>query len=172
VSADTGACDVDASCTRVRDGSQVHRGLEATAATRIGAWSIGGGAMALQARREGSAVAALNGLRPVNVPAYTLKLQLGYRVASVPGLELLANGLYESERIVLPDNSLSIPSVSRMDLGLRYEQRLAASTLVWRAGVENVTNQNAWRESPFQFGHAFLFPMTPRTFAVSLQASL
>ncbi len=172
VSADTGACDVDASCTRVRDGSQVHRGLEATAATRIGEWSIGGGAMALHARREGSADAALNGLRPANVPAYTLKLQLGYRVVSLPGLELLANGLYESERIVLPDNSLGMPSVSRLDLGLRYEQRLSGSTLVWRAGVENVTNQNAWRESPFQFGHAFLFPMVPRSFAVSLQASL
>ena len=172
VSADLGSCDVDASCTRVRDGSQVHRGLEATAATRIGPWSLGGGGMALHARREGSADAALNGLRPVNVPAYTLKLQLGYRVASVPGLELLANGLYESDRIVMPDNSLSIPSVSRLDLGLRYEQRLAGGTLVWRAGVQNVTNEDAWRESPFQFGHAFLFPMAPRTFAVSLQASL
>jgi iron complex outermembrane receptor protein len=43
---------------------------------------------------------------------------------------------------------------------------------MWRAGVENVTNQNAWRESPFQFGHSYLFPMTPRTFALSLQASL
>lgn len=171
-STDTGACDVDASCTRVRDGSQVHRGLEASAATRIGAWSIGGGAMALHARRDGSADSALNGLRPVNVPVYTLKLQLGYRVAGMPGLELRANGLYESERIVMPDNSLSIPSVSRLDLGLRYEHRLAGSRLVWRAGVENVSNQNAWRESPFQFGHAFLFPMAPRTLAVSLQASL
>jgi iron complex outermembrane receptor protein len=172
VAADTGAGDLEASCTRVRDGSQVHRGLEATAATRIGAWSIGSGAMALHARREGSADGAINGLRPVNVPAYTLKLQLGYRVAGVPGLELLANGVYESERIVLPDNSLSIPSVSRLDLGLRYEQRLASSTLVWRAGAKNVSNQNAWRESPFQFGHAFLFPMAPRSFALSLQASL
>ena len=38
--------------------------------------------------------------------------------------------------------------------------------------IKNVTNQNAWRESPFQFGHSYLFPMTPRTFALSLQASL
>jgi iron complex outermembrane receptor protein len=172
VSADIGACDVDASCTRVRDGSQVHRGLEATLGARFGPWSIGGGAMALHARREGSADAAINGLRPTNVPAYTVKLQLGYRVPSAPGLELLANGLYESERVVLPDNSLSIPSVARLDLGLRYQQRLGSSVLTWRAGVENVTNEDAWRESPFQFGHAWLFPQAPRTFAVSLQASL
>jgi len=172
VSADIGSCDVDDSCTWARDGSAVHRGVEASAAARHGAWFIGAGAMALHARREGSADASLNGLRPTNVPAYTLKLQLGYRVAAVPGLELLANGLYESDRIVMPDNSLSIPSVSRLDLGLRYEQPLGKGMLVWRAGVENVTNQNAWRESPFQFAHSYLFPMAPRTFALSLQASL
>ena len=172
VSADVGACDGDDSCTRTRDGSAVHRGIEATLAGRYGPWSVGGGAMALRAQREGSADASINGLRPTNVPAYTLKLQLGYRVAALPGLELLANGLYESGRIVLPDNSLSIPSVSRVDLGLRYEQLIGQRTLVWRAGVDNVFNQDAWRQSPFQFGHSYLFPLAPRTLALSLQASL
>ena len=172
VSGDIGSCDVDDSCTWARDGSAVHRGVEASIVARYGAWSIGGGAMALHARREDSANASLNGLRPTNVPTYTMKLQLGYRVAQWPGLELLANGLYESDRIVLPDNSLSIPSVTRLDLGLLYEQPLGHGTLVWRAGVDNVTNRNAWRESPFQFAHSYLFPMSPRTFSVSLQASL
>jgi len=172
VSAAFGSCDADDSCTWVRDGKAMHRGAEATLAAQLGAWNIAGGAMALHARREDSADASLNGLRPTNVPAYTLKLQLGYRVAEVPGLELLANGVYESDRIVMPDNSLSIPSITRLDLGLRYQQALGKRTLVWRAAVENVTNQNAWRESPFQFGHSYLFPMTPRTFALSLQASL
>jgi iron complex outermembrane receptor protein len=173
VSADNGACDDSAdSCTRVRDGSAVHRGIEAGIAGRYGQWNIGGGAMALHARREGSADASINGLRPTNVPAYTVKLQLGYRVAALPGLEVLANVLYENERMVMPDNSLSIPGVSRLDLGLRYEQVVGRSTLVWRAGVENIFNRAAWRESPFQFSHSYLFPMAPRVFAVSLQASL
>lgn len=172
VSAASGSCDADDSCLWRRDGSVVHRGVEAGITARFGAWSVGGGAMALQARREDSATASLNGLRPTNVPAYTLKLQLGYRVAGVPGLEMLANGLYESDRIVLPDNSLSIPSVARLDLGLRYEQPLGKGLLVWRAGVQNVTNENSWRESPFQFDHSYLFPMAPRTFALSVQASL
>jgi len=172
VSAAFGTCDAEDSCTWARDGNAVHRGVEATLAARLGAWNIAGGAMALQARREDSADASLNGLRPTNVPAYTLKLQLGYRVAALPGLELLANGLYESDRMVLPDNSLSIPGITRLDLGLRYQQSLGKGTLTWRAGVDNVTNQNAWRESPFQFGHSYLFPMAPRTYALSLQASL
>jgi iron complex outermembrane receptor protein len=43
-------------------------------------------------------------------------------------------------------------------------------SLVWRTGVEKVTNENAWRESPSEFGHSYLFPMEPRTFALSPQA--
>lgn len=172
VSADVGSCDVDASCTRVRDGSQRHRGIEAGLNGRFGSWSLGGGVMALRATREGSADASLNGLHPVNVPELALKLQVGYRIASVPGLELLANGLYEGERMVMPDNSLSIPSVSQIDLGLRYAQTVDGMALVWRAGVYNVLNQEAWRQSPFQFAHAYLFPQAARTFALSLQASL
>ena len=172
VSTAFGSCDAGDTCTWARDGGAVHRGVEATLNAQWGAWNLAGGAMALNAKREGSADASLNGLRPTNVPAYTLKLQLGYRVAEVPGLEMLANGLYESDRIVVPDNSLSIPSVTRLDLGLRYQQPIGKGMLVWRAGVENVTNRDAWRESPFQFAHSYLFPMAPRTFAVSLQASL
>ncbi len=54
VSADIGNCDVADSCTRARDGSQVHRGVDVALAGSLGDWTIGGGAMALQARREGS----------------------------------------------------------------------------------------------------------------------
>lgn len=172
VSASAGPCDVANSCKWQRDGDVVHRGVEGTISTRVDVWSIGAGAMALQARREGSANAAINGLRPTNVPAYTLRLQLGYRVDSVPGLELLAVGAYDSERIVLSDNSLRIPGVGRLDLGLRYEQQLGPRMLTWRAGIENLTNERAWRESPYQFDHSYLFALAPRTFALSVQAQL
>lgn len=172
VSASSGRCDVANSCVWQRDGEVVHRGVDGSVAKRLGAWSLAAGAMALHARREGSATTAINGLRPTNVPAYTLRLQLGYRIDRVPGLELLAAGAYDSERIVLPDNSLRIPGVGRLDLGLRYEQQLGRRLLTWRAGVENATNERAWRESPYQFDHAYLFPLAPRTFALSVQAAL
>ena len=172
VSASSGSCDTVSSCVWKRDGEVVHRGIEGTLAARIGAFSLGAGAMALHARREGSATAAINGMRPVNVPAYTLRLQLGYRVESVPGLELLAAGAYDSNRIVLPDNSLRISGVGRVDIGLRYEQQLGRRMLTWRAGVENLANERAWRESPYQFDHSYLFPLAPRTFALSVQAEL
>lgn len=173
VSGDAGSCSGVDSCTRVRDGSQRHRGLELGLDTRFGEFSLAGGAMALQARREGSAVTpALNGLRPVNVPAYTATLQLGWEPALVPGLQLLAIGAYESNRIVMPDNSLTIPGWGRVDLGLRYRQQIGSRTLIWRAGVDNLFDDRAWRMSPMQFGHAWLFPQPARAFSASLQVQL
>ncbi len=156
----------------MRDGSQRHRGIEAGLNGRVGDWGLGGGVMALQARREGSANAALNGLRPPNVPAFAAKLQVAYRLSAVPGLELLANGLYESSRMVTPDNRLSIPGVSNLDLGLRYERVVAGRSWIWRAGVANLSNQRAWRTSPYEYAHIYLFPQPARSFALSLQASL
>ena len=38
--------------------------------------------------------------------------------------------------------------------------------------IDNLFDQRAWRESPYQFGHAYLFPLQPRTLRVSLQVDL
>jgi hypothetical protein len=44
--------------------------------------------------------------------------------------------------------------------------------LVWRAGVDNVVDRRAWQESPYQFSHVYLYPMTARTWRLSLQTDL
>jgi iron complex outermembrane receptor protein len=40
--------------------------------------------------------------------------------------------------------------------------------MTWRLGLDNATDRRAWRESPYQFGHSWLFPLAPRTLRVSL----
>ncbi|MDQ6679682.1 MAG: TonB-dependent siderophore receptor, partial [Pseudomonadota bacterium] len=122
---DIGACDVDASCIHRVDGNARHRGVEATGQAHAGAWTVDGGAQWLHARREGSADATLDGLKPTNVPAFTLKLQAGYSLAQIAGLSVRGGLVRESSRIVLPDNSTSIPGWNRFDLGARYESRNA-----------------------------------------------
>jgi len=159
-------------CTRQIDGDARHRGLEASAGWRGGPWTLQAGAQWLQARREGSVNAALNGKQPTNVPARTLKLQTRYDVATLPGLALRADLVAESRRMVLPDNSVSIPGFARLDAGLRYQQSTSGVGLVWRAGVDNLFDRRAWREAPYQFGHAYLFPQAPRTLRVSVEAAL
>ena len=168
---DVGACDVAASCERRLDGEARHRGVEAEVDWRSGPWNLRASAMALQARRQGSADAALNGLRPTNVPARSIKAQAVYNLPAVPGLALLGFITHEGERMVLPDNSIATPGWTRIDLGLRYSQRLAGRAVVWRAGIDNLTNRRAWQEAPYQFEHAYLYPLAPRSLHASAQLS-
>lgn len=176
VSSDIGTdCFTDTpgdTCTRRFDGNAHHRGLEGAAAWDLGAWRLSGSAMWLHARREGAADASLNGKRPVNVPGHTVKAGVEYRVAALPGLRLAAAMVHEGDRMVLADNSVRIPSWTRFDVGLVHQQRVAGTALTWRAGIDNLTDKRAWRESPFQYGHAYLYPLAPRTVRVSLQADL
>ena len=166
---DVGACDVTASCVKRADGTSRHTGVEAEAEWRSGAMSLRGSAMLLRARRDGSTDASLNGKRPTNVPAASLKLQAAYNVAAVPGLALLGFITHEGERMVLPDNSVATPGWTRIDLGARYAQRLGAgNTAVWRVGIDNIANQRAWKEAPYQYGHAYLYPLAPRALHASV----
>ena len=170
--ADFGACDVGSSCTRQADGSARHRGIEASGAVRSGPWVLRSGVQWLHARREGSQVAAINGLEPTNVPAQTLKLQAVYTVPEFAGLSVQSGLVRESRRMVLPDNSAGIPGYSRIDVAARYQANYGGAGVIWRAGVDNLLATRAWRESPHQFGHSYLFPLSARTLRASIQMDL
>ncbi|MEF7617423.1 TonB-dependent siderophore receptor [Aquincola sp. MAHUQ-54] len=172
VAEDIGACEDDGSCTRRIDGSARHRGVEASGAWHRGPWQLRGSAMWLHAERRGSSIDGINGRRPTNVPARSLRLQAAYAPGAVPGLQLQAGLVHEGDRMVLADNSARIPGWTTVNLGARYVQRLAASQLTWRLGVDNVGDRGAWRESPFQYGHVYLYPLAPRTFRASVQIDL
>jgi iron complex outermembrane receptor protein len=123
------------------DGSERHRGVEADVEASLGAWTLGARAWALDAERRGASDAAVNGLRPTNVPQHALKLAARWRAAALPGLELLGDVVHEGDRMVLPDNSARIPSWTRLDAGLRYERRMGNVATVWRAGVDNLLDR-------------------------------
>ena len=171
--ADIGICGGAGTCDRVIDGSARHRGIEASFMQQWAAWTWQASAMLLHAERQGSQQAGINGNRPTNVPAATLRLGTEYRPAVVAGLALQAGVVAESNRVVLPyDESVRIPGWSRLDLGVNWQQKVAGASLKWRVGVDNATNRRAWKESPYQFGHVYLYPLAARTWRVSLQAAV
>ena len=172
VAADIGACDVAGSCIRQFDGSARHKGLEASAGWRPGPWTLHAAAQWLHARRQGSAGAAINGLEPTNVPARTLRLQAQYTPPTLPGLALQARLSHEGSRAALPDNSARIDGHTQVALGARFDTLRGETRISWRAGVDNVFDKRAWKESPYQFGHAYLFPLPPRTLRLSVQVDL
>ena len=169
---DFGSCDVKASCTRATDGQARHRGIEADVEWRAGAWSLRSSLMRLQARRQGAADASINGLRPTNVPAQSIKAQAAYNVSAMPGLAVLGYITHEGNRMALPDNAIATPGWTRMDIGARYTQRLGQTLIVWRAGIDNIADTRAWKEAPYQYGHAYLYPLAPRAVHLSAQFSL
>jgi iron complex outermembrane recepter protein len=170
--ADLGSCDADGTCTYAIDGGSRHRGLEVLLGLRDGPWNWQMSVMLLDAKRHGSSQAGVDGTRPVNVPNATLRLSAAYRVASLPGLELQGALVAEGDRTVLPnDADVRIPGWSRLDLGARWVQRLDGTTLTWRVGVDNVADRRAWKESPYQFGHVYLYPLAPRTWRASADAA-
>jgi iron complex outermembrane receptor protein len=152
------------------DGIQRHFGAEAQLEGRQGPFKWLASTMWLKARVEGG---ASNGLRPTNVPERTAKLLGGYDIAALPGLTLQSAVAYEGPRSLLPAaDSPRIAGWTRFDAAARYTQRAGDTTLTWRVGVDNVADKRAWRESPYQYGHIYLYPMAPRTWRLSLQADL
>ena len=106
---DIGTWSAAIACIRQADGQAHHRALKGAIDWRIGPWNLRTSAMLLQARRERSADAMLNGLRPTTEPARSLKAQAAYNVAAVPGLALLAFFSHEGQPKVLQDNSVATP---------------------------------------------------------------
>ncbi|HEY0914184.1 MAG TPA: TonB-dependent siderophore receptor, partial [Solimonas sp.] len=163
-------CSEPNSCERRIDGDARHRGIEASADLK---WSGGGlfaSAMRLQARRNGSADASLNGLVPPNVPQTTVKAQL--RQDLLPGLQAQLGLRHEGSRFATPDNSIPVAAWTVADAGVRYLHGVGGQTWIWRAAVDNLANRRAWRESPWQYEHSYLYPLAPRTFRASLEVRL
>ena len=169
---DIGVCAAPGSCARLSDGSARHRGIEALWTRQFSVWSWQASALWLHAQRRGARDPAVNGQRPVNVPRGSLRLGAEYRPTTMPGLALHAGLSAEGNRVVLPyDASVRIAAWHQWTAGLRWTQQVGSTSITWRAAVDNLTDRRAWKESPYQFGHVYLYPLPPRTLRASLAAS-
>jgi len=165
-------CRADDSCTRIIDGDARHRGLELGGGRTSGTWSYDASATWIDAERRSSVIdPALNGQRPTNVPNWVLRANVSHALAEVPGLHLGAHLSHEGRRAVLPDGSLQLPSWTRVDASLRYQTRLNGHPASWTLAVENLLDRKYFKESPYQYGHVYLFPGQARTVRLALQAN-
>ena len=159
-------------CDGQYDGEASHRGLETSLQWEQGAWRLGGSATILDAKRQGSVIEpSTNGKTPTNVPKWVLRAHADWRISAVPGLSARGQLSHEGERAVLADGSQMLPAWSRVDASLRYETKLAGTPTTWTLGAENLLDKRYWKESPYQYGHVYLFPGAARTWRVAMQAS-
>ncbi|MBP6404805.1 MAG: TonB-dependent siderophore receptor [Ramlibacter sp.] len=160
-------------CLGRYDGEAVHRGLEASTQWAGGPWRLGAGVTLIDAKRQGStAEPAINSKRPTNVPDNVLRAMAAWKVPAVQGLEWQAQLSREGQRNVLPDGSITLPAWTRLDTALHYDTRLGGTATRWTLGIENLTDKRYWKESPYQFGHVYLYPGAARTLRLSFTASL
>ncbi len=160
-------------CEGAYDGSAVHSGLETNAQWAQGPWGIGAGLTLLKAQRKDSLLEpTLNGQRPSNVPNIIARLNASYQFSSLPGLAINGHLSHEGARNVLPDGKVSLPAWTRVDAGLSYGHKLAGAQATWTLGIDNLLNKQFLKESPYQFGHVYLFPQQARTVRAGLSVSL
>ncbi|PIT80013.1 TonB-dependent siderophore receptor [Limnohabitans sp. 15K] len=157
---------------RVVDGTQTHKGLDAGLQWRHQQWQLAGQAQWLDARLSGALLnTALNGSKPLNVPALTLRALAQYRFADVPGLRTSLRLSHEGARRVTEDGSINLPSWTTLDFAAHYDTRISGTRTQWTLAVDNLTDRHYWRESPKQFGHYYLYPGAPRTLRLGVKAS-
>ncbi len=147
-----------------------HRGLELALSGRVDeALSLQLSAMALDARYTAAVDPALVGQRVTNLPRFKTSMFADYKIAALPGLALNALASYETGKTATADGGVELPGAWQLDIGARYQQRLAGKTTLWRLNVENLTNRIYWREAPTtSWGGIYLFPSTPRTLRASV----
>ncbi len=88
----------------------------------------------------------------------------------VPGAEALtfdARIIYTASQYADGPNTEEVASWTRFDVGARYQSHIGSAKVVYRARVDNVTNNAAWVSVGGYPGANYLVLGAPRTFALS-----
>jgi len=126
----------------VQDGVQSHQGIELNVNGELtNDLSVVASVTAINAKLtklEGEP--ALNGNRPANVPKFQANIFLDYRL--VEDFHSNLGVFYVGERQQNVQNSLSVPSYTRVDAGFRYQ--LNAIDMTFRLKLENIFDKEYW----------------------------
>jgi len=127
------------------DGEQRNRGLELSV---FGEPSRGvrllGGLALIDARLSRTAGGANEGKRAAAVPKLVAKLGAEWDLPAVAGLTLTGNLVHTGRQYLDAANTLSVPSWTRYDAGLRYATRWGDRPVTLRANVRNLGNKAYW----------------------------
>ncbi|GHF89125.1 TonB-dependent siderophore receptor [Thalassotalea marina] len=127
-----------------QDGKQVHQGIEANINGQVhDNLSIVASATYMDAKLEDLVGdATLNGNRPANVAKYQGNVFLDYQLSAIEGLSANLGLYYVGNREQNINNTLSLPSYSKVDLGAKYEIPQHGGTV--RVKVENLFDKEYW----------------------------
>lgn len=104
----------------------------------------------------------------IGVPRFVGVLGAEYDIPHVEGLTATARVNHTGSQYADAANTKKLDSYTTLDLGVRYRMRINEdkNEMVWRVGVENVTNEKYW-SSVESYGY-YIFQGDPRTLKVSM----
>jgi iron complex outermembrane receptor protein len=104
----------------------------------------------------------------IGVARFYMVLGAEYDIKPVDGLTATAKVRHTGSQYADATNTKKLDSYTTLDLGLRYRMRLNEdkNSMVWRVGVDNVTNEKYW--SGVESYGTYLFQGQPRTAKVSV----
>jgi iron complex outermembrane receptor protein len=105
--------------------------------------------------------------KAVGVPRVQANVGVDWDIPGVAGLAVDARAIYTADQYASADNTLQIPSWTRLDLGVRYAWIVGDRTVMLRGRVDNVTNRNYWASVGGYPGANYMVLGGPRTFVVS-----
>ncbi|MDX6018787.1 TonB-dependent siderophore receptor [Scandinavium sp. V105_16] len=153
----------------VLDGEQRNRGIELNVfGEPMLGLRLNGSTTWLDPEMTKTAGGANDGNDAIGVSRFYMVLGGEYDIKPIEGLTATAKVNHTGSQYADAANSKKLDSYTTLDLGVRYRMRVNAdqNDMVWRVGVDNVTNEKYW--SGVESYGTYIFQGEPRTVKVSM----
>ncbi|WP_251978681.1 TonB-dependent receptor [Salinicola avicenniae] len=100
------------------------------------------------------------------VPEYRFVLGSEWDIPHVDRLTATGRVVRTGSQYADTANNLELDPWTRLDLGMRYTMPIGGADWVWRAGIDNVTDEDYWAGASTAFA-GYLIQGEPRTFKLS-----
>ncbi len=150
-----------------------HQGLELSAEGRpTKELQLRASTAIIDARTTAAVNPAWVGKPATNVAPVAASLEETWSPSRVPGLAWSNLWTFAGHKTILPDGSVDLPAYWQWDTYARYERMAGRLHWTWRAGIDNLTGRNYWREAPTaSWGSIYLFPAQARSARLGVSVS-
>jgi TonB-dependent siderophore receptor len=153
----------------VLDGEQRNRGVELNVfGEPVLGLRLNGSTTWLDPEMTKTAGGTNDGKDAIGVARFYAVLGAEYDIKPVEGLTATAKVNHTGSQYADAANTKKLDSYTTLDLGVRYRTRVNANQneMVWRVGVDNVTNEKYW--SGVESYGTYIFEGEPRTVKMSM----
>jgi len=151
------------------DGEQRNRGVELNVfGEPVLGLRLNGSATWVDAEMTKTQNGINDGKDAIGVPGVFMVFGAEYDIKPVEGLTATARVNHSGSQYANAANTKKLDDYTTLDLGVRYRMQLNqdANEMVWRVGVDNVTNEKYW--SGVEDLGTYIFRGDPRTLKVSM----